>query len=106
MSLQTANSLASTRVPAIAGYPDFERELVALIPFLRGLAGLLCGKRAIAEDLAQEALIRAWRSRDSFEPGTNIKAWLFTILRNLVYSHGRRAWRELQWDETLGEMIP
>jgi RNA polymerase sigma-70 factor (ECF subfamily) len=92
--------------PSNGRHQDFERELVALIPFLRALAGLLCGKRAIAEDMAQETLTRAWRSRDSFDPGTNIKAWLFTILRNLVYSHSRRAWRELQWDETLGETIP
>jgi RNA polymerase sigma-70 factor (ECF subfamily) len=106
MSLQTASRLASIESPSNAEPQDFERELVALIPFLRGLAGLLCGKRAIAEDMAQEALARAWRSRDSFEPGTNIKAWLFTILRNAVYSHSRRAWRELQWDETLGEKIP
>jgi RNA polymerase sigma-70 factor (ECF subfamily) len=106
MSLQTTNGLASKELPSNANYQDFERELVALIPFLRGLAGLLCGRRAIAEDMAQEALTRAWRSRDSFEPGTNIRAWLFTILRNAVYSHGRRAWRELQWDETLGEKIP
>jgi RNA polymerase sigma-70 factor (ECF subfamily) len=75
--------LASMELPPTGAYPDFERELVALIPYLRGLAGLLCRERAIAEDMAQEALTRAWRSRESFEPGTNIKAWLFTILRNV-----------------------
>jgi len=106
MSLQTSARRASTGLPATGGTTDFERELVALIPFLRGLSGVMCGKRAIAEDMAQEALTKAWRSRDSFEPGTNIKAWLFTILRNAVYSNSRRAWRELQWDETLGENIP
>jgi RNA polymerase sigma factor (sigma-70 family) len=103
MSLQTTNRLASGELPSTGR--DFEHELVALIPFLRSLARLMCGKRAIAEDMAQEALTRAWRSRDSFEPGTNIKAWLFTILRNLIYAHSRRAWRELQWDEALGEMM-
>ena len=106
MSLQASNRLASTELPSAGGATDFERELVALIPFLRGLSGVMCGKRAIAEDMAQEALTKAWRSRDSFEPGTNIKAWLFTILRNAIYSNSRRAWRELQWDETLGEKIP
>jgi RNA polymerase sigma-70 factor (ECF subfamily) len=106
MCLQTSVRLASTESPCTGGSTDFERELVALIPFLHGLSGVMCGKRPIAEDMAQEALTRAWRSRDSFEPGSNIKAWLFTILRNAIYSNSRRAWRELQWDETLGEKIP
>jgi RNA polymerase sigma-70 factor (ECF subfamily) len=106
MSVQATNRPAPTELPSHGGYPNFESELVALIPFLRALAGLICGKRAIAEDMAQETLVRAWRSRDSFEPGTNIKAWLFTILRNAVYSQNRRAWREQQWNEALGKTIP
>ena len=54
-----------------------------------------------AEDLAQEALAKAWRCRDSFVPGSNLKAWLFTILRNEFYSQQRRAWRQIPWDEGL-----
>jgi RNA polymerase sigma-70 factor (ECF subfamily) len=84
---------------------QFERDLVALIPHLRAFSRMLCGRRAIAEDMAQEALAKAWRARDSFEPGTNLKAWLFTILRNEFYSHARRAWRETHWDSDLGECI-
>jgi RNA polymerase sigma-70 factor, ECF subfamily len=83
----------------------FERDLVALIPHLRAFSRMLCGRRAIAEDMAQEALAKAWRARGSFEPGTNLKAWLFTILRNEFYSHARRAWRETHWDSDLGECI-
>jgi RNA polymerase sigma-70 factor (ECF subfamily) len=55
--------------------------------------------------MAQEALAKAWRSRDSFEPGTNLKAWLFTILRNEFCSHARRGWRETHWDSDKGESI-
>jgi RNA polymerase sigma-70 factor (ECF subfamily) len=79
--------------------------LIALIPQLRAFSRMLCGRRAIAEDMAQEALAKAWRARDRFEPGTNLKAWLFAILRNEYYSHARRAWRETHWDEIAGEQI-
>jgi RNA polymerase sigma-70 factor (ECF subfamily) len=85
--------------------PQFQCDLVALIPQLRAFARMLCGKRAIAEDMAQEALAKAWRARGSFVAGTNLKAWLFTILRNEVYSHARRAWREMPWDEAEGNLI-
>jgi RNA polymerase sigma-70 factor (ECF subfamily) len=61
---------------------DFKRELVALIPFLRAFARSLCSHHAQAEDLAQEALAKAWHARGSFHAGTNLKAWLFTIMRN------------------------
>jgi RNA polymerase sigma-70 factor (ECF subfamily) len=53
----------------------------------------------MAEDLAQEAMMNAWRARGSFAAGTNLKAWVFTILRNAFYSQGRRAWRQAHWDE-------
>ncbi len=85
---------------------QFQRDLVALIPHLRAFSRVLCGRRAIAEDMAQEALAKAWRARDRFEAGTNLKAWLFTILRNEFYSHARRAWRETHWDDDLGDNIP
>jgi RNA polymerase sigma-70 factor, ECF subfamily len=92
-------------LPAVGAAPQFQRELIALIPQLRAFSRMLCGRRAIAEDMAQEALAKAWRARARFELGTNLKAWLFTILRNEYYSHGRRAWRETHWDEVLGERI-
>jgi RNA polymerase sigma-70 factor (ECF subfamily) len=85
---------------------QFKRELCALIPFLRAFARTLCGNRDMAEDLAQDALMRAWQSRQSFEAGTNLKAWLFTILRNQFYSECRRNWRKQPWDEKAGERIP
>ena len=73
--------------------PDFKTELLGLVPFLRAFARSLTGNQEAADDLAQETLVKAWQSRSSFIPGTNLKAWLFTILRNQFYSDRRRAWR-------------
>ena len=78
---------------------QFQRDLIALAPHLRAFSRTLCGSRDMAEDLAQEALMNAWRARGSFEAGSNLKAWVFTILRNAFYSQGRRAWRQAHWDE-------
>jgi RNA polymerase sigma-70 factor (ECF subfamily) len=77
-----------------------------LIPFLRAFARSLCGNPDIADDLAQETLVKAWQSRATFAPGTNLKAWLFTILRNQFYSDRRRAWRQAPWDQDAAERIP
>src|SRR5688572_2374382 len=65
-------------------------EMVALVPQLRSFARSLCRDGVRAEDLVQEALLRAFDNIDRFEPGTNLKAWLFTIVRNEHYSQLRR----------------
>jgi RNA polymerase sigma-70 factor, ECF subfamily len=83
----------------------FQRDLIALIPQLRAFGYSLCKRRDQADDLAQEALAKAWRSQTSFEPGTNLKAWTFFILRNEFYSQRRTAWRQTHWDEIKGERI-
>jgi RNA polymerase sigma-70 factor, ECF subfamily len=70
----------------------FRTDLIALIPNLRAFGITLAG-RADGEDLAQEALAKAWTSRNRFEPGTSMKAWTFTILRNHFFSGKRRSWR-------------
>ena len=69
----------------------FRRGLVEMVPVLRAFARSLCGKRDLADDLAQETLAKALAARDKFRPGTNLKAWLFVILRNEFYSNHRRA---------------
>jgi len=86
--------------------PDFKGEMLALVPFLRAFARSLTGNPEAADDLAQETLVKAWQSRASFQPGTNLKAWLFTILRNQFYSDRRRAWRQAPWDQDAAERIP
>jgi RNA polymerase sigma-70 factor, ECF subfamily len=86
--------------------PDFKTDLLALVPFLRAFARSLTGNPEAADDLAQETLVKAWQSRASFIPGTNLKAWLFTILRNQFYSDRRRAWRQAPWDQEAAERIP
>ena len=86
--------------------PDFKNELLGLAPFLRAFARSLTGNPEAADDLAQETLVKAWQSRASFIPGTNLKAWLFTILRNQFYSDRRRAWRQAPWDQDAAERIP
>lgn len=89
-----------------AAVPDsFRRDLIALAPHLRNFARSLCRDRELAEDLAQGALVNAWRSRDRFEAGSNLKAWLFKILRNEFYSYRRRSWRQVRWDEEKGLRI-
>jgi RNA polymerase sigma-70 factor (ECF subfamily) len=69
-------------------------DLVALVPHLRGFARLLAGgDRHLAEDLAQDTVLRALQAEHQFTPGTNLKAWLFTILRNRFYGLAREAHR-------------
>jgi RNA polymerase sigma-70 factor (ECF subfamily) len=81
----------------------FKRDLVALIPHLRAFARTLCGEAAAADDLAQDAILKAWDARSSFQMGTNMKAWTFMILRNQFYSEKRRSWRQSQLDQEAAE---
>jgi RNA polymerase sigma-70 factor (ECF subfamily) len=81
----------------------FRRELVGLIPHLRAFARTLAGDPASADDLAQDAMMKAWDARNSFQMGTNMKAWTFMILRNQFYSEKRRAWRQTQLDQEAAE---
>ena len=81
----------------------FKRDLVALIPHLRAFARTLCGDAAAADDLAQDAVLKGWDARSSFQMGTNMKAWTFMILRNQFYSEKRRSWRQSQLDQDAAE---
>jgi RNA polymerase sigma-70 factor (ECF subfamily) len=67
---------------------DFEGDLIALLPQLRAFARSLVGYDG--DDLVQDTLVRALKSRHTFVPGTNLKAWMFTILRNQWVTAGRR----------------
>jgi RNA polymerase sigma-70 factor, ECF subfamily len=69
-------------------------DLVVLVPHLRAFARLLAGgDRHLAEDLAQDTVLRALQAERQFTPGTNLKAWLFTILRNRFYGLARERHR-------------
>ena len=81
----------------------FKRELVTLIPHLRAFARTLTGDPTAADDLAQEAMMKAWDARASYQMGTNMKAWTFMILRNQFYSEKRRSWRQTQLDQEAAE---
>lgn len=84
---------------------DFKRALSDVAPHLRAFARGLCGCRDRADDLAQEAMMRAWAARDRYAAGTNFKAWTFTILRNHFYSEARRARFHGDYDELAAERI-
>jgi RNA polymerase sigma-70 factor, ECF subfamily len=79
----------------IASQP-LKQSLLGLIPNLRAFAVSLCGDIERADDLVQETLLKAWNHLDSFQEGTNLRAWLFTILRNTYFSECRRRRREVE----------
>ncbi len=83
----------------------FRDDLAASIPSLRSFARGLCGRRDLADDLAQEALLRAWAARASYTPGTNFRAWLFKILRNQYFSTLRKDKRLAEWNPDLAEKL-
>ena len=74
----------------------FEQGLIASIPNLRAFATSLSRNAATADDLVQDTLVKAWNNAASFEEGSNLRAWLFTILRNTYFSDLRRRSREVE----------
>jgi RNA polymerase sigma-70 factor (ECF subfamily) len=79
----------------------FHHQLQEELGALRAFARTLARDASHADDLTQEALMKAWASRDRYEQGTNLRAWLFTILRNTFYSEFRKLRREVA--DTEGE---
>lgn len=74
----------------------FKTELIELLPSLRAFARSLAHNPAQADDLVQDTLVKALANVDRFEQGTNLRAWLFTILRNHYYSQLRKSKREIE----------
>src|SRR5215217_9541663 len=70
--------------------------MLAAIPSLRAFAISLTRNTDYADDLVQDTILRAWANLDRFEVGTNLNAWLFTILRNGFYSQHRKKRREVE----------
>ncbi len=72
--------------------PDASRnDVVEHLAAMRAFAHSLCANRAVADDIVQDALVKAWTNFGKYRPGTNLRAWLFTITRNTYYSHLRTA---------------
>lgn len=74
---------------------DPRDEIMAHLPAMRAFAMSLTRNAASADDLVQDAIVKAWSKFDLFQQGTNLQAWLFTILRNTFYSGRRKASREV-----------
>ncbi|MFP4043017.1 MAG: RNA polymerase sigma factor [Rhodosalinus sp.] len=76
--------------------PQDPRDEIALhLKPMRLFALSLTRDLSRADDLVQDTVVKAWTNIDKFQPGTNMRAWLFTILRNTFYSERRRAKREV-----------
>lgn len=76
--------------------PDPRDELIEHLPAMRAFALSLSRNAATADDLVQDAVVKAWTNFDKFSAGTNLRAWLFTILRNTYYSQFRKQRREIE----------
>lgn len=77
-------------------HSDPKDELVTHLPAMRAFAMSLTRNSATADDLVQDTVVKAWSNLDKFKQGTNLRAWLFTILRNTFYSHHRKLRREVE----------
>lgn len=77
-----------------AGEAELRRGMAALLPELRAFARFLARDPSEADDLVQDTLLRALGAAAQFQPGTNLRAWTFTILRNGFYEQARRRRRE------------
>jgi RNA polymerase sigma-70 factor, ECF subfamily len=93
----------NARVSASVSHPlpkdddqRFRKELLASVQALRAFAISLVAHPDRADDLVQETLVKAWQHRASYRLGTNLGAWLFTILRNEFYSQIRKRRREVE----------
>lgn len=74
---------------------DPRDEMVEHLPAMRAFAVSLTRDAASADDLVQDTVVKAWKNFDKFKEGTNLRAWLFTILRNTFYSSLRKSKREV-----------
>lgn len=81
--------------------PDPHDELTRHLPAMRAFAISLTRNVTAADDLVQDSIVNAWTNLDKFQPGTNLRAWLFTVQRNTFYSNHRKRRREVADPEGL-----
>jgi len=96
---------AAEGVAAALPDPEFKAQLAAVLPQLRAFARSLARDSDLADDLVQETMLKAWRARDRFQAGTNMRAWTYTILRNLFVSGTRRARFHGEWDDRVADRV-
>jgi RNA polymerase sigma-70 factor, ECF subfamily len=96
IALSPANTLVGKRTSGADANAEFRAGLVSATPHLRAFALSLTGQRETADDLVQDTLVRALQHWNRFAPGTNLQAWLFTLLRNIFYSDHRKRRREVE----------
>lgn len=94
---------AATEAQTDDDYEQFRSDMVRLIPSLRAFARGLCRNPDLADDLTQEAMMRAWASRHTYTPGTNFRAWMFRVLRNHFYGAAKKLRRETSLDPEVAE---
>jgi RNA polymerase sigma-70 factor (ECF subfamily) len=101
--------MAASTAAVAAGDTDadkvFRDQLVALLPSLRAFARGLCRHREMADDLAQDTMMRAWSARGSYTQGSNFRAWMFMIMRNQFYTTLRKNSRMTSLDPEVAERV-
>ncbi|MBC9032124.1 sigma-70 family RNA polymerase sigma factor [Sphingomonas sp. JC676] len=101
--------MATEPVANVQAAPLSDREikemLAVAIPQLRAFARGLCGSADLADDFVQETMLKAWSARHKFQPGTNFRAWTFTILRNHYLTQMRRRKFVGEWDELAADRL-
>ncbi len=85
--------------------PFFCKSMQSLLPDLRIYAYNLCKNDIQADDLVQQACMKAWEARDTFKPGANFRKWLFRILRNEYFQILRRSWRNVEYCPVKHELL-
>ena len=91
--------------PETTSDTEFKAMMMRAIPQLRAFARGLSGSVDLADDLVQEAMLKAWAARASFQAGTNFRGWIFTILRNKYYSQMRRRKFVGEWDDVVADRL-
>lgn len=95
----------SRGIPAPSPAVQPELNVVELLPDLMAYGRALAKEKHVAEDLVQETLLKALSNTDKFRAGTNLRAWLFTILKNTFITYCRKNGREIELPEQADEWL-
>lgn len=94
--MQSMHKTTGERRTTIQTNVEFNSALLDLLSHMRAFARSLTRNRTSADDLVQTTVLKVLSNRDSYRPGSNLRAWVFTILRNEFYSDLRRRRREVE----------